>query len=57
MQFTKGEIETAWGYAASEGEDMRTTWGIVQGLTAYARNLPHIDKRMNLERRAGALLN
>lgn len=56
-QFTKGEIEKAWNYGIAEGEDVRTTWGIVQGLTAYARNMPHIDKRVSLERRAGALLN
>lgn len=56
-QFTKGEIEKAWEFGTAEGEDVRTTWGIIQGLTAYARNMPHIDKRVNLERRAGALLN
>jgi len=57
LQFTKNEIERAWNYGITEGEDVRTAWGMVQGLTAYARNLPHIDKRVNLERRAGALLN
>jgi hypothetical protein len=56
-QFTKGEIEKAWEYGITEGEDVRTTWGMIQGLTAYARNMPFIDKRVNLERRAGALLN
>lgn len=56
-QFTKGEIEKAWDYGIAEGEDVRTTWGIIQGMTAYARSLPHIDKRVSLERRAGALLN
>jgi hypothetical protein len=57
LQFTKNEIEKAWNYGITEGEDVRTAWGMVQGLTAYARNLPHIDKRVSLERRAGALLN
>jgi len=57
QQFTKGEIEKAWAYGTTEGEDVRTAWGLVQGLTAFARNIPHIDKRVNLERRAGALLN
>jgi hypothetical protein len=56
-QFTKNEIDKAWEYGITEGEDVRTAWGIVQGLTAYARNIPHIDKRVSLERRAGALLN
>jgi hypothetical protein len=57
LQFTKNEIEKAWDYGMSEGEDVRTAWGMVQGITAYARNLPHIDKRVSLERRASALLN
>lgn len=56
-QFTKGEVEKAWEYGIAEGEDVRTTWGFIQGMTAYARNMPYIDKRVNLERRAGALLN
>ncbi len=55
--FTKDEIEKAWSCGITEGEDVRTIWGIVQGLTAYARDLPHIDRRVSLERRAGALLN
>ncbi|SYZ71968.1 conserved hypothetical protein [Candidatus Zixiibacteriota bacterium] len=55
-QFTKGQIDKAWNYGIAEGEDVTMTWGIVQGLTAYARELPFIDKRVNLERRAGALL-
>jgi len=29
---------------------------MVQGLTAYARDMEFIDNRVNLERRAGALL-
>ena len=57
FNFTKSEVERAWEYGIAEGEDVRTTWGLVQGLTAYARNMPHIDKRVNLERKAGTLLN
>lgn len=54
--FTKKEITNAWETGMAEGEDVRNTWGIVQGLTAYARDMPHCDKRVNLERRAGQLL-
>ena len=55
--FTKREITQAWELGSSEGDDPRTAWGMVQGLTAYARSMTHTDARVNLERRAGALLN
>jgi hypothetical protein len=55
--FASEEIAKAWEYGNVEGEDTTTLWGMIQGLTAYARNLPHIDKRVSLERRAGELLN
>jgi hypothetical protein len=54
--FTKQEVVNAWNTGDREGEDVRTRWGIVQGLTAYARDNPFCDKRVNLERRAGNLL-
>jgi hypothetical protein len=54
--FSKREISQAWNQGQAEGEDTATLWGIVQGLTAYARTLDHIDGRVDLERRAGALL-
>ena len=54
--FTRNEITKAWETGLAEGEDVTNLWGMVQGLTAHARDLPHIDKRVNLERRAGALL-
>ncbi|MFH1891881.1 MAG: hypothetical protein ABIK83_04280 [Candidatus Zixiibacteriota bacterium] len=54
--FTKQEVINAWSIGNSEGEDVRNVWGMVQGLTAYARDMPHCDKKVNLERRAGALL-
>lgn len=55
--FTKKEITSAWETGISQGEDVTTLWGMVQGLTAYARDMKFIDKRVNLERRAGALLS
>lgn len=54
--FTNKEVGEAWNTGISEGEDVKTVWGMIQGFTAYARTLSHTDKRVNLERRAGALL-
>lgn len=54
--FTGSEIGNGWEIGQSEGEDVTTLWGMIQGLTAYARDLPFTDKRVHLERRAGALL-
>jgi hypothetical protein len=54
--FTKREITQAWESSSADGDDPTTAWGLVQGLTAYARQLKHTDSRVNLERRAGSLL-
>ncbi len=54
--FTKSEIAKAWDIGIAEDNDVTTLWGMVQGLTAYARTLPYANWRVNLERRAGSLL-
>jgi hypothetical protein len=54
--FTIREIYNARNTGISEGEDVTTLWGMVQGLTASARNMHFADKKVDLERRAGALL-
>jgi len=54
--FTKKEVLAGYDSALKEGESPHQLWGIVQGLTAFARDIPYIDKRVNLERRAGSLL-
>jgi len=54
--FTKSEITNAWDTGIAEGDDVTTVWGMVQGLTASARSMPYTNWRVNLERRAGALL-
>ena len=54
--FTKKEIVSAWETGIAEGEEVSNLWGMVQGFTAYARDLDFVDKRVNLEKRAGALL-
>lgn len=49
----KAAIDTA---RAEEGE-ARSLWNIVNGITAHARTLPHTDARVELETKAGNLLN
>ncbi|MFH1699800.1 MAG: DUF932 domain-containing protein [Candidatus Zixiibacteriota bacterium] len=55
--FTKSEVKNAWETGIAEENDVTTVWGMVQGLTASARSLPYTNWRVNLERRAGTLLN
>jgi len=55
--FTKNEVTNAWEAGIDEGNDVTTIWGMVQGLTAHARSMPYTNWRVNLERRAGSLLN
>ncbi|MBK7143590.1 MAG: hypothetical protein IPH75_16125 [bacterium] len=54
--FSQKEVFLAHATALQDGDDPSTLWRMVQGLTASARSLPHIDARVSLERRAGALL-
>lgn len=42
--------------ANTEEGDARTVWQLLNGTTAYARAIPHQDKRTELEQAAGALL-
>ncbi len=41
--FTRTEVARAWDAGQAEGNDVTTVWGMVQGLTAYARTMPHIN--------------
>lgn len=54
--FSKRELIAGLEAGKAEGDDTGTVWGMVQGITAYARNLRHTNERVDLERRAGALL-
>lgn len=40
-----------------EAKPARSVWDFVQGITAVARNIPHADDRVTMERRAGKLLD
>ncbi|MEW6049529.1 MAG: DUF932 domain-containing protein [Candidatus Zixiibacteriota bacterium] len=55
--FTKHEVIAGYQAGLNAGDDVATLWGMIQGLTAAARTLPFADARVDLERRAGALLN
>ncbi len=54
--FTKPETREAVSKALAEEGDCRTLWQFVNGVTAMARDLPHLDARVVLDRKAGALL-
>jgi hypothetical protein len=54
--FTRGELREAIAAAEREEGGCSTLWDMVQGLTAYARKFEHVDTRLNLETRAGKLL-
>lgn len=56
--FTKGESRRAVELAGAEpGSNPRSLWGVVQGLTAQAHEVPFGDERLDLERRASKLLD
>ena len=54
--FTRGEVREAFAIAEKEEGQCDSLWDITQGFTALARDIPHIDTRLDLERRAGKLL-
>lgn len=55
-KFSKGEIREAVEAARLEEGDCSTLWQLVQGFTASARSIEFMDARVDLEMRAGALL-
>ena len=40
-----------------EGRPVETVWDAAQAITAIARDVPHQDDRILVERKAGALLD
>lgn len=57
VKLTRSELSEAVKFAKSEEGECRTLWQLVQGATAYARGFDFIDARVDLEKRASALLN
>lgn len=55
--FTKKEVIDAYWAGLYAGDDPTSLWGMVQGFTACAKSIPHASAKVDLERRAGALLN
>lgn len=56
-KFSGSEARESIASARKEEGDCRTLWQAVQGLTAYARSFDFVDARVDLETRAGKLLD
>lgn len=56
FKFTRSEVSEAVKSAEREEGGCRTVWDLVQGFTAYARDFDYVDARVDLEKRAGKLL-
>lgn len=54
--FTKAQAKGASEAAVAEEGGARSIWDIVNGITAYARSVPHTDERVSLETKAGKLM-
>ena len=57
FSITKPELRQAIKAANREEGECKTTWQLVQGLTAFAREIEFTDNRVNLETRAGKILD
>lgn len=55
--FTKKQAQGVLDTATAEMGQARSLWDIVNGVTAYARAVPHTDERVALEAKAGDLMN
>lgn len=56
-KFTRSEARESIDTAKREEGECRTLWQAVQGATAYARGFAFVDARIELETKAGNLLN
>lgn len=54
--FSKAEANASVTTAVAEEGRARSVWDIIQGVTAYARSIPHTNDRVDLETRAGKLM-
>jgi Domain of unknown function (DUF932) len=54
--FTRTEAKVSVALAEQEEGNPTSLWNVVQGVTAYARSIEHTDSRVDVERRAGSLL-
>jgi hypothetical protein len=57
-RFSKGQVTgIKLAHMEDEGRPIETVWDAVNGATAFARNLPHQDTRVAIERTAGAMMD
>jgi hypothetical protein len=56
-KFSRAEVSQAIAFAKAEEGQARTVWDFVQGFTAYARGFDWVDARVDLETRAGKLMD
>lgn len=54
--FTKAQAKASYETAVAEEGRARSIWDIVNGVTAYARSIANTDDRVELETRAGKLM-
>ncbi len=54
--FTDAVAKASVAQAEAEEGEARSLWDIVNGITAYARTVPHTDARVKLEAQAGKLM-
>jgi len=54
--FTQAQAKASVQTAVAEQGQARSIWDIVNGVTAYARSIPHTDQRVELEVKAGKLM-
>jgi hypothetical protein len=55
--FTKAQATSSVEYAKREEGQARSLWDIVNGVTAYARSIPHTNDRIEVETKAGKLMD
>lgn len=55
--FTRKESDEAVKRADEEEGESRSLWNIINGVTAYARQIANTDDRVNLEKKAGKLMD
>lgn len=57
-RFTRSQAKAiAAAHLADEDRPIETMWDAVTGATAYARSIPYQDERIEIERKAGQLMN
>lgn len=58
LDFSKNQAETICATVfAEEGHPPESVWDFVNGITAFARDIPHQDQRIETERLAGRLMS